>query len=70
MKVSGVEEKEAFRRLQALATKRNQKLVEAAHIIVAMERVFRPPSTVVQLSTASVWLDKFRSIGTRGAPTS
>jgi response regulator NasT len=42
MKVTGADEKDAFRRLQDLAAERNQKLVEAAQNIVAMEKAFRP----------------------------
>jgi response regulator NasT len=42
MKVAGTDEKEAFRRLQELAADRNQKLIEAAQNIVALEKTFRP----------------------------
>jgi response regulator NasT len=42
MKVTGVEEKDAFRRLQELAADKNQKLVEAANAVVKMEKVFQP----------------------------
>jgi response regulator NasT len=45
MKVAGADEKEAFRRLQELAAERNQKLIEAAQNIVAMEKAFRPPAS-------------------------
>jgi len=40
MKVAGVDEKEAFRRLQELAAARNLKLIEAAQSILAVERAF------------------------------
>jgi response regulator NasT len=40
MKVAGVDEKEAFHRLQELAAARNQKLVEAAQGILAVEKAF------------------------------
>jgi len=43
MKVAGIDEKEAFRRLQELASERNQKLVEAAQNILAMEKALAPP---------------------------
>ena len=42
MKVTGADEKDAFRRLQDLAAERNQKLIEAAQNIVAMEKAFCP----------------------------
>jgi response regulator NasT len=42
MKFTGTDEKEAFRRLQELAAERNQKLIDAAQNIVAMEKAFRP----------------------------
>jgi two-component system, response regulator PdtaR len=38
MKVAGIDEKEAFRRLQDLASERNLKLVEAAQSILAVEK--------------------------------
>jgi two-component system, response regulator PdtaR len=42
MKTTGVEEKEAFHRLQQLAAERNQKLIEAANSVIALEKAFRP----------------------------
>jgi response regulator NasT len=42
MKLTGADEKDAFRRLQDLAAERNQKLIDAAQNIVAMEKAFRP----------------------------
>ena len=42
MKVTGTDEKDAFHRLQQLAAEKNQKLIEAAHGIVSMEKAFRP----------------------------
>ena len=42
MKVARVDEKEAFRRLQALAADSNKKLVEAALHVVSMEKAFSP----------------------------
>jgi response regulator NasT len=45
MKVTGADEKDAFRRLQDLAAERNQKLIDAAQNIVAMEKAFRPASS-------------------------
>ena len=42
MKSTGADEKEAFHRLQQLASETNQKLIEAAHSIIAVEKVFRP----------------------------
>jgi AmiR/NasT family two-component response regulator len=42
MKATGADEKDSFRRLQELAAERNQKLVEAAQAVVAMEKAFRP----------------------------
>ena len=38
MRLTGVDEKEAFKRLQELASDRNQKLIEAAQSILAMEK--------------------------------
>jgi two-component system, response regulator PdtaR len=40
MRVAGIDEKEAFHRLQALASEHNQKLVEAAKSLIALERAF------------------------------
>ncbi len=45
MKVTGVEEKDAFRRLQELAADKNQKLVDAAHSVISMEKALRPPES-------------------------
>jgi response regulator NasT len=45
MKVTGADERDAFRRLQDLAAERNQKLVDAAQNIVAMEKAFRPAAS-------------------------
>ncbi len=42
MKVAGVDEKTAFRRLQELAAERNQKLVDAAGSVIALEKTLRP----------------------------
>ena len=42
MKAAAIDEKEAFRRLQALASDHNQKLVEAAQCILAVEKAFSP----------------------------
>jgi response regulator NasT len=43
MKLAGIDEKEAFRRLQELASEKNQKLIDAAHSILAVEKAFAPP---------------------------
>jgi response regulator NasT len=45
MKLTGADEKDAFRRLQDLASERNQKLIEAAQNIVSMEKAFRPAAS-------------------------
>jgi two-component system, response regulator PdtaR len=42
MKLAGIEEKEAFRRLQELASEKNQKLIEAARSILAVEKALTP----------------------------
>lgn len=42
MKVANVDEKDAHRRLQSLATDLNKKLVEAAQHVITMERAFSP----------------------------
>ncbi|HEX7449721.1 MAG TPA: response regulator [Pirellulales bacterium] len=42
MKVTGVDERTAFRRLQELAADKNQKLIEAAHAVLALEKALRP----------------------------
>jgi response regulator NasT len=43
MKVAGIDEKEAFRRLQDLASERNFKLIEAAQSILAVEKALASP---------------------------
>jgi response regulator NasT len=40
MKLAGIDEREAFQRLQALASERNQRLVESAQSILAVEKAF------------------------------
>ncbi|MFO0910685.1 MAG: response regulator [Isosphaeraceae bacterium] len=42
MKKAGLDENEAFRRLQRLASDRNRKLVEVAHMILTAEEAFQP----------------------------
>jgi response regulator NasT len=42
MKLTGVDEKEAFRRLQDLASEKNQKLIAAAQSILAIEKTLAP----------------------------
>lgn len=42
MKCAGVDEKEAFQRLQRMASEKNQKLIEAARNVIAVELAFRP----------------------------
>lgn len=42
MKVTGVDERAAFRRLQELAADKNQKLIEAAAAVLALEKALRP----------------------------
>lgn len=42
MKVTGVDERAAFRRLQELASDKNHKLVEAAQAVLALEKALRP----------------------------
>jgi two-component system, response regulator PdtaR len=42
MRVAAIDEKTAFRRLQELAADRNQKLIEAAQSVVALEKTLRP----------------------------
>jgi len=44
MKRARTDEPEAFRRLQRLASDKNKKLVEVAHIILMAEEAFQPPS--------------------------
>jgi response regulator NasT len=42
MKLTGIDERDAFARLQSLAADHNQKLVEAARSILAVEKAFVP----------------------------
>jgi response regulator NasT len=42
MKLAGIDEKEAFRRLQELASEKNQKLIDAAQSILAVEKALAP----------------------------
>lgn len=42
MKLAGIDEKDAFRRLQELASEKNQKLIEAARSILAVEKALAP----------------------------
>jgi AmiR/NasT family two-component response regulator len=42
MKLTGIDETEAFRRLQDLAAERNQKLIDAAKSILAVEKAVAP----------------------------
>jgi AmiR/NasT family two-component response regulator len=44
MKVTGISEKDAFRRLQDLAADKNQKLVDAAQAVLSLEKALRPAS--------------------------
>lgn len=44
MKVTGADEKVAFRRLQELAADRNMKLIEAAQSVIALEKALSPAS--------------------------
>jgi two-component system, response regulator PdtaR len=41
--VPGLDERGAFRRLQELASEKNQKLIDAAEGVLALEKVLRPP---------------------------
>ena len=41
-RVTGVNERDAFRRLQELAADKNQKLIDAANAVVSLEKVLRP----------------------------
>lgn len=43
MKKANLEENDAFRRLQKLASDRNRKLIEVAHMILTAEEAFQPP---------------------------
>jgi len=42
MKLAGIDEKEAFQRLQELASEKNQKLIAAAESILAVEKALVP----------------------------
>jgi response regulator NasT len=42
MKKVGLEEPEAFRRLQKLAMDTNRKMVEVAHMVLTAEEAFQP----------------------------
>jgi response regulator NasT len=42
MKLAGIDEKEAFQRLQQLASEKNQKLIDAAQAILAIEKTLAP----------------------------
>jgi len=42
MKLAGIDEKDAFQRLQQLASEKNQKLVDAAQSILAVEKALAP----------------------------
>ncbi len=42
MKTTSVDEKEAFHRLQQLASEQNKKLIDAANSVIALEKAFRP----------------------------
>lgn len=42
MKRAVVDEQEAFRRLQKLATSKRQKLIEAAHMILSIDSIYEP----------------------------
>jgi len=42
MKVTGIDEKDAYKRLQQLAADHNQKVIDAAHSVLAMEKALRP----------------------------
>lgn len=42
MKLAGIDEKEAFQRLQQLASEKNQKFVDAASSILAVEKTLSP----------------------------
>ena len=45
MKVAGIDEKEAFQRLQTLASERNQRLVQAAQSLLAVEKALAPDTS-------------------------
>lgn len=41
-KITGIDERDAFRRLQELAAEKNVKLVDAARQVLSLEKIFRP----------------------------
>ena len=41
--VPGLDERGAFRRMQELASEKNQKLIDAAQAVLALEKTLRPP---------------------------
>ena len=43
MKVAGIDEQEAFRRLQKMASDKNKKLIEIAEMLLTAEEMVRPP---------------------------
>jgi response regulator NasT len=43
MKMAGLDEPEAFRRLQKLARDHNQKMIEVAQMVLRAEEAFQPP---------------------------
>ena len=45
MKVADLDERTAFRRLQELAADKNQKLIDAAQAVLALEKALRPPNS-------------------------
>ena len=42
MKLANIDENEAFKRLQDLASEKNQKLIDAANSILAVEKALAP----------------------------
>ena len=42
MKVTGLDERSAFRRLQELSADKNQKLIDAAQAVLSLEKALRP----------------------------
>jgi AmiR/NasT family two-component response regulator len=44
MKVASIDEQEAFRRLQRMASDRNRRLVEVAEMVLVAEEMVRPPT--------------------------
>jgi two-component system, response regulator PdtaR len=45
MKVTNIDERSAFRRLQELASDKNQKLIDAAQAVLALEKALRPANS-------------------------